>query len=84
MGASTIRLTRGPGWAVGVDDELRARFEASVAGLPGEPVAGEGGVDAAESASANTYVATERHCRAKRQPATEQNVESAIRLQRCH
>ena len=34
----------------GVDDELRARFEASVAGLPGEPVAGEGGVDAAESA----------------------------------
>ena len=33
----------------GVDDELRARFEASVAGLPGEPVAGEGGVDAAES-----------------------------------
>ena len=34
----------------GFDDELRARFEASVAGLPGEPVAGEGGVDAAESA----------------------------------
>ena len=43
----------------GVDDELRARFEASVAGLPGEPVAGEGGVDAAESASANSSVATD-------------------------
>ena len=34
----------------GVDDELRARFEASLAGLPGESAAGEGGVDAAESA----------------------------------
>ena len=39
----------------GFDDELRARFGTSLAGLPGGSDAGEGVVAAAESASADAY-----------------------------
>ena len=54
----------------GFDDELRARFEASLAGLPGEQVAGEDGVDAAESASAGSTVAAAEQSVAAEQSAT--------------
>ena len=54
----------------GFDDELGARFEASLAGLPGEPFAGEGGVDAAASASAGSTVAAAEQSVAAEQSAT--------------
>ena len=43
----------------GFDDELTARLEASIAGLPGEPAGREGSVDAAESASADSSGASD-------------------------
>ena len=48
-----------PGLGGGFDGELTARLEASLAGLPGGPATGEGSVDAAESASADSSVASD-------------------------
>ena len=54
----------------GFDDGLRVRLEDSLAGLPGGPVAGEGGVDAAASASAGSTVAAAEQSVAAEQSAT--------------